>query len=122
MRPFILLVEDDPAQRLLYTAWLKPLAYPIQTAENGLQALQILLAARPALLLLDKNMPQMGGLELLRRIRTAKQWQDVRVILFTVSPEDIPEADRALADAIVAKPTTSATLKHVVQEALVGLG
>ncbi len=66
----VLVVEDDDDTRLLLRTILEEEGYRVQTAADGLQALQILEEQpRPAVLLLDLMLPRMDGWVLVERIR-----------------------------------------------------
>jgi two-component system response regulator len=81
-------------------------------ATDGQQALDHLLpegpapALRPALVLLDVNLPKIGGLEVLRRIRESEQTRLLPVVVLTTSNEerDIVDSYRLGANSYVRKP------------------
>ena len=62
----VLIVDDDAASRRLLEARLRPLACDVATAGNGEQALSAIRKDLPDLVLLDLQMPKMGGIEVLR--------------------------------------------------------
>ena len=64
----LLVVDDDPAIRKMLTLLLESAGYAVQTATDGSDALSVIEAGQPDLLLVDLQMPGMGGLELLRRL------------------------------------------------------
>ena len=66
-RPLVLLVEDDPAGRLLFTEWLRDAGFRVDTAHNGLQALARALEPLADLILTDLHLPGIDGYELTRR-------------------------------------------------------
>jgi DNA-binding response OmpR family regulator len=67
----ILVVEDEPAMRLLVEEYLQLLGYPVRTAPDGASALAEA-AARPlSLAFVDINLPDFSGVELVRRLREA---------------------------------------------------
>src|SRR5689334_8810630 len=65
----ILIVEDEPNVRLVFRAALVSKQYTLSTAEDGETALRYLGSSPVDLILLDLQMPRMGGMELLRRLR-----------------------------------------------------
>jgi CheY-like chemotaxis protein len=92
--PSVLLVDDDDVAaeavaRGLHKHWVD---YPIVIAEDGVTALQILRGAhatrrisKPYLVLLDLNMPRMGGIEFLRELRSDAGLRDTVVFVLTTS-------------------------------------
>jgi DNA-binding response OmpR family regulator len=68
VRRCVLIVEDDPSIRTLYTTLLRDEGYRVESAVNGQDGLDHLSCA-PDLILLDLMMPLMDGREFLRRLR-----------------------------------------------------
>jgi two-component system response regulator len=109
----ILLVEDNPDDVLLtLRAFAKNhFRNEIVVANDGDLALQLLFpegggALRPALILLDINLPKIDGLEVLRRIRDHDRTRSLPVVVLTTSNEerDILESYRIGANSFVRKP------------------
>jgi CheY-like chemotaxis protein len=98
----ILLVEDDPNDVDLTVRALRKVGVPSRVVQvgDGEQALAYLFAtidpppALPAVVLLDWKLPRVGGLEVLRRIRSEPRTRRLPVVVLTSSRED-----RDLADA-----------------------
>lgn len=65
----VLLVDDEPIQRLLLMRALEPLGVEVQEARNGQEALDLLRDSLPHVVLTDLHMPIMDGLELTRRVK-----------------------------------------------------
>ena len=65
----VLIVDDDPASRRLLEVRLRPLECDVLTANNGEQALATIRNDVPDLVLLDLQMPRMGGMDVLRAMR-----------------------------------------------------
>ena len=89
----ILLVEDDDIDAMSVQRAFKrmKIANPIVRAKDGIEALEILLKGgveQPYLILLDLNMPRMGGLELLDTIRNNPQLELSVVFVLTTSKDD----------------------------------
>ncbi len=72
-RPRILLVEDNPTNKLLASRLLQKLGHECVTAENGLQALELLTREAYDLVLMDCMMPEMDGYTATRQIRQIEQ-------------------------------------------------
>jgi two-component system, OmpR family, KDP operon response regulator KdpE len=99
----VLVVDDEPQiTRVLRTA-LAGHGYNVRTASDGDEALEIMREWRPELVITDLSMPNMGGLELCRRIRSKLA---VPIIVLSVRGEEKPkvEALDAGADDYVTKP------------------
>ncbi len=99
----ILVVDDAPQVRRAMRATLSAEGYTIFEASNGEEALEAFRASPPDIILLDVNMPVMGGLEACREIR---RHSDVPIIMLTVrdSERDKVLALDAGADDYVVKP------------------
>src|SRR5271165_1401718 len=99
----ILVVDDEPQLRRVMRAALTRQGYIIGDSRTGEEALEAVRAERYDLVLLDRNMPGMGGVETCRLIR---QSSDVGIIMLTVrkAEEDRVEALDAGADDYVTKP------------------
>jgi two-component system, OmpR family, KDP operon response regulator KdpE len=99
----ILVVDDDPQIRRVMRVRLTGLGYEIAEARSGEQALEAFREYLPDLLLLDLNMPGMGGLQTCRQIRESSE---VPIIILTVSNTEAEkvEALDAGADDYVTKP------------------
>jgi two-component system KDP operon response regulator KdpE len=100
----ILIVEDDTAFRRVLRTTLDALAFDIGEASNGEEALTRLRMVDYEAVLLDMNMPGMGGIETCRRIRRA--FTRLPIVMLTVrdGEDDKVEALEAGADDYVTKP------------------
>jgi two-component system KDP operon response regulator KdpE len=99
----ILVVDDEPQIRRVMRATLSSQGYVISEAKSGEEALELMRKERPDLILLDVNMPGLGGLETCREIRRAS---DAPIIMLTVrnAERDKVAALDAGADDYVVKP------------------
>jgi len=99
----ILIVDDEPQIRRVLKASLAGHGYEVQEAKSGEQALESIRGQRFDLVLLDMNMPGMGGLEACREIRRSSE---VSIIMLTVrdTEQDKVSALDAGADDYVTKP------------------
>jgi len=100
----VLIVDDEPSIRRALRTTFGTLGFDIAEAITGEQALPLLRAANFDAVLLDINMPGMGGLEACREIR--RQFPRVAVLMLTVrdNEDDKVEALEAGADDYVTKP------------------
>jgi two-component system KDP operon response regulator KdpE len=99
----ILVVDDEPQIRRVMRSTLSAHGYAITEAKTGEEALEFLRKERPDLVLLDVNMPGMGGIEACREIRRSS---DAPIIMLTVrnAERDKVQALDAGADDYIVKP------------------
>jgi CheY-like chemotaxis protein len=79
----ILVVEDEPAIRMVLREVLEMERHTVREASNGEEALASLKAAPPDVVLLDLFMPRIGGREVVERMRRDPLLEDVPVVLLT---------------------------------------
>jgi CheY-like chemotaxis protein len=124
----ILLVEDDPGDQKLITMSLKnqKIGNDVHITGSGEEAMDFLYqrgkyrngAPRPDLILLDLNMPGMGGKEFLRQIKQDERMKMVPVVILTSSDSDADIIDtyNLHASGYVKKPVKIEDFKCVVKE------
>jgi DNA-binding response OmpR family regulator len=83
----ILVVDDDAEIRDLAELVLLGGGYAVRKAPSAWEALDLMRRAPPDLVLLDVNMPEMDGWELLRLLKADELWRDLPVVMFTVKME-----------------------------------
>jgi len=113
----ILVVDDEPQIRRIMRTTLTGAGYEVEDARSGEEALVKLREFRPDLVLLDINMPGMGGLEACRAIRADP---NVAIIMLTVHNTEAAkvEALDAGADDFVTKPFGTPELLARIRAAL----
>ncbi len=117
----VLLVDDFPAMRKLLTKSLREMGVSrILEARDGTEAVQLLLTNKIDLLISDWNMPDMGGLELLRWVRANCPWGRMPFLMVTAKGQqmDVVQAVRAGVDAYMVKPFTQEGLEAKVAKLL----
>jgi len=99
----ILVVEDDPPVRNLITITLKTHGYDYLTAGNGQSAIMQAASHRPDVVFLDLGLPDMDGVEVIKKIRT---WTEMPIIVISArsGEDDKIEALDAGADDYLTKP------------------
>ncbi len=106
--PPILVVDDEPAIRALFTRVLQSAGYPTLEAADGVEALKVLDRAEVALVLLDSTMPRLDGQGVIAAIRANPATRTLPVILVTAraSLGDRIEGLDAGADDYLPKPVS----------------
>jgi two-component system KDP operon response regulator KdpE len=100
----VLVVDDDPTFRQGLRASLKTSGYDVDTARNGEQALEYIRQRPVDVVLLDINMPGIGGVEACRRIRAAAPQAGILMLTARDTQDDKVLALEAGADDYVTKP------------------
>jgi len=100
----VLVVDDDPAFRLGLRASLKTSGYSVDTARNTEEALEYVRERRVDVVLLDINMPGMGGVEACSRIRAVAPQAGIIMLTVRDTEDDKVLALEAGADDYVTKP------------------
>ena len=114
----ILIVEDEPNVRLVFRTALESNNYTLSTAEDGETALRWLGKSPADLVLLDLQMPNMGGMELLLRLRAEGNVVPVVIITAHGSIPDAVQAMKLGAIDFLTKPLTPEALRKVVSDVL----
>jgi two-component system chemotaxis response regulator CheY len=119
-----LVVDDSRAVRMILAKTLKELGFEVREAGNGREALEVMEVEKTAvnLVLADWNMPEVNGLELLKRLRQDPALASLVVVMVTTETEldQMAAALEAGANEYVMKPFTKNILVEKLQ--LVGLG
>jgi DNA-binding response OmpR family regulator len=102
-RKTILVVDDDEDVLALLGFALEEEGFSFDGAENGLAALQKVRERTPDLIILDLNMPSMGGEELLYALRAQAAMPGVPVIVITATSDALRPTDLGV-EAVFAKP------------------
>ena len=117
----ILIVDDDSRLRALYGGVLQRAGFVVTDAANGQEALDCLGESLFDLVLMDVNMPVMGGLEATRRIRRSARTRGVTVIALTSNamPEEVDQGLDAGCDGYIVKPLDPEELLRELEAVLV---
>jgi chemotaxis protein histidine kinase CheA/ActR/RegA family two-component response regulator len=103
---YVLVVDDSPSVRRVVSGMLKANGWEVQTARDGVEALEAIARQIPVAVLLDIEMPRMDGYELMATVRSQEQYRHLPLIVLT-SRAATKHQQRALqlgADAYVVKP------------------
>ncbi len=120
MSKVIMTVEDSPTMRRMIRFSLERSGYKVVEAEDGEDALKKLENAQVHMLLVDWNMPNMGGLNLVREVRASAEHKFVPIVMLTTETQDSKkvEARAAGATAWMVKPFETEQLISVVKKVL----
>jgi two-component system chemotaxis response regulator CheY len=113
----ILVVDDDPLIRRLIATTLEDVAgFELAEAEDGLQALETAVVARPEIVFLDIDMPRMDGITTCARLRSSPETSDSTIVMLTAATDDGAEqrASEAGADLFLTKPFSPLDLLRLV--------
>ena len=116
MKKNILIIEDNPAMAETLAEYLEPEGYQIAIAATGAQGLEMFDAQRPDALLLDLNLPDMHGFDILKQVEDSGC--AVIVITAETSMSKAVEAMQLGAHDFVPKPVTPERLRVSVRNAL----
>ncbi|GAB4169562.1 MAG: hypothetical protein Fur0039_08460 [Rhodocyclaceae bacterium] len=102
----ILVADDAPEARLLVRMRLEPFGFEVREAANGREALAVTETFDPELVLMDWRMPELDGLETMRRMRSRAGGARPKIVMLTanVMDESRSEALAAGADEFMPKP------------------
>ncbi len=112
LKPRILVVEDEPAQREVLIYNLESGGFDVVRAESGDEALLLVDEERPDIVILDWMLPGVSGIEICRRLRTRSSTRNVPIIMMSAKSEEVDRV-RGLetgADDYVVKPFSIAEM------------
>lgn len=120
--PTAILVDDEPQMAKAVQMLFKLLQYQTQYYPNAKEFAQYLLAAPtlPDVVILDMNMPQVSGLEVLKWLRTSQRFKELPVIVLSseIQPQFVDTVLAAGANHYLLKPTTYEDLEKALQKVL----
>ncbi|WP_420547042.1 sigma-54-dependent transcriptional regulator [Curvivirga sp.] len=118
IRPRVLLVEDTPSLSLLYKQYMSELDVDVKIAETGKFGLQLIQEWKPNILLLDIELPDMNGLDLLKVIQENELPINTVVITAHGSVAVAVDAMRTGAYDFIVKPFNANRLRVTITNAL----
>lgn len=115
----ILVVDDFATMRGMIKSILRKLGYGnVVEAGNGREAWNVLQRDDVAFIISDWNMPEMSGIELLRKVRASVEFCDLPFLMITAEAqqENVIEAVQAKVSNYIIKPFTPETLKQKIDK------
>lgn len=103
----ILIVDDDANNRLLLTTLLRHAGHEVTEAATGLAGAEAAAAERPDAIVVDLSLPDISGVELIRRLRSDERTRDALIALYTAmrsSPAVEELAELYGIDGVIPKP------------------
>lgn len=119
-RPPILVVDDDPTQRMMFRKVLEKDGHSVVEAEDGFKAQELFVEHKPLLALVDAMMPGMDGFELSERLHSMEGGEQLTVLMATSLSDDadINHAFQAGAADFISKPINWTVLRGRVMHLL----
>ncbi|HLI71692.1 MAG TPA: response regulator [Ktedonobacteraceae bacterium] len=118
----ILVVDDSPSVRRVVSNMLKQHQWEVQTARDGVEALEMITQQTPAAVLLDIEMPRMDGYELMATIRAQEQYRTLPLVVLTsrAAAKHQQHAMQLGASAYVVKPYQDEELINILNALVYG--
>ncbi|MFN3652879.1 MAG: response regulator [Armatimonadota bacterium] len=117
----VMVVEDEPENRLFIGLMLRTEGYDVLEAEDGPSAFRLLDAGHvPELILLDVMMPGLNGWQVFEQLHRDPRWGRIPVVMLTALAQrtDVERAVEMGVDGYLTKPFEPADLIHTIEETL----
>lgn len=120
MKPVVLVVEDNERNRKLVRTILEFRGYEVVECDDGEPSLDLARKHRPALVLMDIQLPKMNGVEALLRLRADPETHDIPVVAVTasVTPSERERVVAAGFNAYIPKPIDVATFGPLIDKVM----
>ena len=112
--PKVLVIEDEANIRTLTDMLLKRLGYEVLLAENGWKGLELYRREHPDVIVLDLTLPAMGGLEVLKQIRSV----DLNQLVIVVTGDSTPKTEREVRALGVSEFIVKGASAHSIGDTL----
>ena len=116
----ILVVDNDPQVQATVRTCLSGAGHEVTLAANGREALDAARRSRPDVILLDILMPEMGGTEVVERLRSDRRTADIPVVFMTgiVLQEDLEPGSMIAGNLFLTKPFSLQDALRMIEQAL----
>lgn len=115
----VLVVDDFSTMRRIVKNILRQIGFNnVVEADDGTSAWEILNKEKVDFIVSDWNMPQMSGIDLLRKVRASEEFANIPFLMVTAEAqqENIIEAVQARVSNYIVKPFTSETMKQKIEK------
>jgi len=102
--PVVLVVDDDPDARIIYSTYLRAKGCEVYVAHDGLGAVQKAIDLLPDIIVMDLAMPRVDGWEAIRRLRDSSWTRGIPIVAVSAVPISRETAFEAGCDAYLSKP------------------
>ena len=109
----VLIVDDEQPVREFLAELVQEAGHQALQAAHGREALEVIRAERPDLVLADVLLPVLGGVELCRRLKAEPATASIPVVLMSAAVRRV--ADRAGAEAFIDKPLDLDTIEALIR-------
>ena len=123
MAKTILIVDDSMTMLMSVKNNLEIAGFKVETAEDGVKALaKLKLVAKPDLIITDINMPNMGGLDLIKNVRALPQFRFTPILTLTTESQGAKrdEGKKLGATGWLVKPVGGPDLLKIIKQVLPG--
>jgi len=102
----VLIVDDNPDLRFIFTRTFDRRDFLVDSASNGLEAIERLQNDPPDIMILDVNMPGISGFDVLRYVRQNEKTKNMKVVLVTGNCMAMQAPEAEGADLLLIKPVS----------------
>lgn len=102
----VLVVDDNADLRTIFARVFDHNHFSVHIAVDGIEALELIEAEPPDILILDVNMPRLNGFEVLRLVRENPQAQHTKIVLVTGNTIAVQAPEAEAADLLLIKPVS----------------
>jgi two-component system, chemotaxis family, chemotaxis protein CheY len=122
MKKHILIVDDSPSVRQMVELTLKMADHDVTSAVDGVQALKFCASNHYDLIVTDQNMPNMDGLQLIKKVRALDDYKQTPIIMLTTESSNAMKAKGRSVGATgwMVKPFDPEKLLYVTSKVLSG--
>ncbi|MEM7498076.1 MAG: response regulator [Pseudomonadota bacterium] len=114
----ILTVDDSRSIRAALRETLEELGFDVLEAEDGVHGFEVLSANEVDLLITDLNMPNVNGLDLIRKVRAEPRYEGLPVVMLTTEnqPDKMKEGREAGASGWIVKPFNELQIEMIIKK------